>query len=494
MRQRNLSPSLLAARRIAPLVGALWLMHGLSACMLASDKVELGVPIIGSYQLAHGNPDAALPKLDWWRGFHSAELTTLMEQAQVGNFDIAAAVARIMQADAQARITGAALLPTVNLDGSAQHSRSSTNTGSGGSGVSGASGGGSPERNLFSTTLNASYEIDFWGKNRAALLAAEQTAVASRYDREVVALTTLVSVANAYFQILASQDRLRIARDNVAAATRILDLVRQRLDAGTASSLDVAQQESLVATQRAAVPPLEITLRQNIATLAVLVGQTPEAFTVRGGSMRRLAIPRVTPGIPSDLLRRRPDFREAEAQLAAATANIANARAQFFPSISLTSASGFQSAALRTLFASGSWQYALAANLAQPIFHGGQLVGQLEQTRGRQDELLQTYRRVVINGFADVERALVDVQQQSLRERLQTEVLRTSRQAFEISETRLREGTIDLITVINTQQTLFQADDTLAQVRLARLLAVVSLFQALGGGWPPLDGDKPRDS
>jgi outer membrane protein, multidrug efflux system len=469
-------------RRFVPLFGGLCLMHGLSACMLASDRVELGIPVPGGYLLARGNSDAASPRLDWWRGFRSSELTAVMEMAQVANFDIAAATARIMQADAQSRIAGAALLPTVDLTGSGQHSRSATN---------GGTGAAAPEKNLFSTALAASYEIDFWGKNRATQLAAEQTAIFNRFDRDVVALTTLVSTATAYFNILDSQDRLRIARDNVAAASRILTLIRQRSDAGTASTLDTAQQEALLATQRAAVPLLEITLRQNIATLAVLVGQTPEAFSVRGGSANRIAIPRVTPGIPSDLLLRRPDVRESEAQLASATASIAAARAQFFPTISLTSNSGFQSAALSTLFASGAWQYSLAANLTQPIFHGGQLIGQLEQAKGRQDELLQTYRRVVINSFADVERALIAVQQEALRERLQTEVVRSSRQAFQISEQRLREGTLDLVTLLNTQQTLFTAEDTLAQVRLARLLAVVSLFQALGGGWPPLDGDKP---
>src|SRR5919197_1232091 len=129
-------------------------------------------------------------------------------------------------------------------------------------------------------------------------MSAKQLAVASRYDREVVALTTVVSVANAYFQVLASQDRLRIARDNVAAAERILNLIKQRFGVGTASSLDVAQQESLLATQRASIPPLEITLRQNMATLGVLIGQPPEFTQVRGGSLRSLAAPRVTPGLP----------------------------------------------------------------------------------------------------------------------------------------------------------------------------------------------------
>ena len=167
-----------------------------------------------------------------------------------------------MQADAQARIAGAPLLPGVDLNGSATRLRTSQSTSAGG--TAGSLGGS--ERDLLSASLTASYEIDFWGKNRSALRAAEESAVASRYDREVVGLTTVVSVANTYFQVLASQDRLRIARDNVASATRILNLIKQRFSAGTASELDVAQQESLVNTQRASIPPLEQTLRQNMAT------------------------------------------------------------------------------------------------------------------------------------------------------------------------------------------------------------------------------------
>ena len=491
MRQRQSSPldsnGRRARTRLAPMVGGLCLLHSLTACQLASDKADLAIDIPDSYRVARGEPDAALPPLDWWRSFRSKELTVLIEQAQLTNLDLAAAAARVMQADAQARISGAPLLPTADVNGSAEHSRASTN----GAGSDGG-GSGSPERNHLSLTLNASYEIDFWGKNRAALMSAKQLALASRYDREVVALSTVAAVATAYFQILSAQDRLRIARENLAAADRILNLIKQRQGVGTASALDIAQQEILVAQQRASIPPLEIIVRQNIATLGVLMGQPPEYTVVRGGSLRALAVPRITPGLPSDLLLRRPDIREAEAQLASATANIANARAQLFPSISLTTDSGFQSAALKSLFAAGAWQYAVAANLAQPIFHGGALLGNLDVPKGKQDETLQNYRKAVINGFADVERALIAVQQQARRETLQAEVVRASRQAFDLSEARLREGTIDLVNLLITQQALFQALDTLAQVRLDRFTALLSLYQALGGGWPPLEGDKPR--
>jgi outer membrane protein, multidrug efflux system len=454
----------------------------LAGCLLA-DKPEPAIDIPERYTLGPRTEraaEAALPALDWWRSFRSRELTEIVEQARESNLDIAAAVARIVQADAQSRITGAALLPAVQLDGDAAKSQSSRSTGPGT-----GTGGGPRIRNAFQVALSASYEIDFWGKNRAALRAAEETAVASRFDREVVALATIVAAANAYFQVLTAQDRLQVAQENIASATRVLDLVRQRLAAGTASQLDVSQQEVLVNQQRAAIPALEQTLRQNRVALAVLMGLPPERVTVRGGTLRSVAIPRVTPGLPSQLLTQRPDIREAEAQLAAANANVENARAQFLPSITLTGQGGYQSAVLRTLLEPQSAFYNIAAGLTQPIFQGGQLLGNLDQQKGRQDELLQNYRKAVISAFGDVEVTLEAVRQSALQVRLQTDVVTSSQRAFDISEERLREGTVDLITVLASQQALFNAQDALVQARLQRLQAVVSLYQALGGGWLP---------
>lgn len=466
-------------RRLAVLAA---LAQPLAGCLLLpSELIPAGLDIPKAYLAGPRHTDAALPSVVWWRGFRSRELTDLIEESLTSNFDVAAAVARIVQADAQSRVTGAALLPVFDLNADANRSVSSRTTGSG-------SIGSSP-RSTYGLSLSASYEIDFWGKNRAALRSAEQLAVASRFDRDVVALSTVVSVANSYFQVLAAHDRLSIARDNISAATRVYNLIKQRFDVGTASALDVAQQESVLATQRAAIPPLEQILRQTVATLAVLIGRPPERVVIRGRSMSQVAIPRVTPGIPSDLLGQRPDIREAEAQLASVNANVESARAAFFPTIQLTGEGGWQSAALRALVRPESTFFSLAAGLTQPILDGARLQGLLDQQRGRQDEALQIYRKAVVNGFADVDRALIAVQQTARRESLQREVVASSRRAFEIAETRLREGTVDLITVLNTQQTLFQAQDTLAQAKLERLQAVVSLFQALGGGW-----QKPKDN
>jgi NodT family efflux transporter outer membrane factor (OMF) lipoprotein len=456
----------------------------LGGCLLNNDKPEIGLDIPQAYNAGPRDATAAvarMPPNDWWRSFRSNELTEIIETAREANLDVAAAVARIVQADAQSRITGAALLPSVGLNGNASRARTSQSSTAGG--TSGSLGGS--ERDLLSSSLTASYEIDFWGKNRSLVRAAEETAVATRFDREVIALTTEVTAANAYFLVLASQDRLRVARNNVDSANRVLTLIQQRLSAGTASALEVAEQQSVVDTQRALVPPLEQTLRLNKVTLALLMARPFERVNIGGGSLRGLTYPRVTPGLPSELLTQRPDIREAEAFLAAANANVYNARTQFLPSITLTGEGGYQSAILKTLLRPESAFFTLTAGLTQPIFEGGRLLGNLDLTKGRQDELLATYRKSVISGFSDVENALDAIRQTAARERLQQNVVTSSRRAFDISEQRLREGTLDLVTVLQTQQTLYQAEDLMVQAQLAHVQAILSLYQALGGGWHP---------
>jgi NodT family efflux transporter outer membrane factor (OMF) lipoprotein len=457
-----------------------------AGCILTKDLPDPALDIPDGYKAARLTDKDARPTLDWWRGFRSAELTDLMEEAQKVNLDIAAAAARLVQADAQARIAGAALLPTLSTGGQEAYSRTS------GSSASGLSIGGREVVN-YSSSLSASYQLDFWGQYRDAAQAAEETSTASRFDRDVVALTTLTSVANAYFQVLASQDRLRTAASNIASAARVLDAIKQRFKAGTGTDLDVAQQESVLANQRASVPPLRLTLAQNINALATLLSRPPESVHITGGSMNQITSPRVTPGLPSELLTQRPDIRRQEAQLASATASVGSARAQFFPSIQLTSSGGYQSSALVSLFQPHAAFFSLVGGVTQPIFDGGAILGNFELTKAKQDELLQTYRKTVVSAFADVDNALVAIRQTSDKLRLQREVVEASRRAFALSEQQLRAGTADIVTVLNTQLTLFQAEDVLWQAQLARLLAIVSLYQALGGGWEPRM-EKPVDA
>ena len=369
------------------------LVATLSACTLSPNTPEPKLDIPENFRATSETARAAWPPADWWQSFGSAELDDLMVEARSANFDIAAAAARVQQADAQVRIAGAALLPTVSFAGNATRSQSPSNGGRSGtivssgtvvtSGSGGGHGSGGAVTNTFNFSHNASYEIDFWGKNRAAVEAAQQSAIASRFDQETVALSTVASVANTYFNVLAAQDRLRIAHENLDTAERILAVLRGRLEVGTTTALDVAQQESLVATQRAAIPPLEQTLRQNVNALAILVALPPERIVVHGGDITAIHIPQIAPGLPSELLTRRPDVQNAEAQLEAANANVQVARAAFFPTITLTGQGGFTSTALDSLFDPASGFWSLASGLTQPIFEGGSLEGQLDLQRGR---------------------------------------------------------------------------------------------------------------
>jgi outer membrane protein, multidrug efflux system len=462
---------------------ALVLSPGLSGCILGTERPDLNLDVPVAYRAgpkSEAAADKAPPALDWWRGFRSSELTSLMDAAQINNLDIAVAVAQIIQADAQVGVSGAALLPTVSGNASAERQKQS-----GANSIVSGQGVGGTTFNTFGTGLTASYILDFWGKNRATLAASEESATASRYNRDVVTLTTLATVANTYFAVLGAQDQLAVTRRNLAAAERIYNLIKTQFAGGTASQLDVSQQEALVATQRAAIPPLEVTVGQDTAALALLVGKAPAHFNVRGGSLSRIAVPRVTPGLPSQLLYQRPDIRQAEATLAASNFSVESARAAFFPQIQLTGTTGFQSAALASLFTPGAWFYTMTASLTQPIFDGFLLESQLKQAKGVQLQDLQAYRKAVLSAFADVEKALIGLQKFTEQERLQNDVVVASRKAFEVAETQLRGGTVNLITVLQAEQTLFTAENNLVTVRLNKMLAASSLFQALGGGWTP---------
>ncbi len=455
---------------------------GLSGCILGSERPDLNLDMPATYREAPRSqqPDAAVPAVDWWRGFRSRELTALMQAAQIYNLDIAVAIAQIIQADAQVGVSGAPLLPSLTGTATAERIRDAASSAGGGLGAVGPT-----TFSQFNLGLTASYMVDFWGKNRATLYAAEESASVARYNREVVTLTTIVTVANTYFQVLAAQDELRVAHRNLTAAERILELIKKQFAGGTASQLDLSQQQALVATVRASIPPLQVTLEQNIAALALLVARAPANFNVAGGTTSAIAVPRVTPGMPSELLYQRPDVRQAEAQLASSNFSVEAARAAFFPQIQLTAQTGVQSAALSSLFGPGAWFYTLSAGLTQPLFDGFLLESQLKQAKGVQLQNLQAYRKAVLSAFADVEKALVALAKFTLQERLQAEAVAASQKAFDVSEAQFRGGTVNLLTVLQTEQTLFTNENTLVQVRLSKLLAASSLFQALGGGWTP---------
>jgi NodT family efflux transporter outer membrane factor (OMF) lipoprotein len=471
-------------RRVLTVFAAPALLLMLSGCITEEVALDVGIPL--RYREAPKVDRSPPPPLDWWRGFRSRELIELMEEAQTANFDVEAAVARIVEADAQAKIASAPLFPSITADASAVRTR-----------TAGPNSAGQHERVTYTVApvSSASYQVDLWGRNRALSRAAQYNAIAVRFDRDVVNLTTLVSVAIAYFLVATDQERMRVARENLAASDRILTLIKQRFAAGTASALNEAQQEALVDQIRANIPPLDEAIRQNKAVLALLIGRAPALTNIRGTALYSIGIPQVNPGLPSELLRQRPDVREAEELLAVAGANVEAAREAFYPQIALTGQYGFVSMALKNLFTPQQIFYQVAATLTQPLFDGFLLEGQLENAKGRQNELLADYRKSIVAGFTNVEQALIAVADTTQTERLQRQAVAASQRAFDLSEMQLREGTIDLVTLLQTQETLFAAQDLLVQDRLARLNAILSLFQALGGGWfpaPPHVPDRAR--
>jgi outer membrane protein, multidrug efflux system len=451
----------------------------LVACSLGPHYHRPDVPSPQTWRDPHQATTPEWPSADWWKAFNSPALDELMGQAQGANDDLGAAIARVQQADAQARIAGAPLLPTLSLDGSGTRQRGTQLQLT----PEGKLIGVPATSNSFAAGLAASYELDFWGKNRALHDAARMAALASRYDRATVELTVMQSVASTYFQALELRDRLKVANENVASARDTLKGLRLEAQVGTLTALDVAQQETTVATLSAAIPPLNQQFAQTLNALAILVGKEPESVDVSSGTLADLVEPQVEPGMPSELLARRPDVAQAEAQLIAANADIAAARAAFFPTISLTADGGFASSSLSKLFNPVSRVWSGTAGLTQPIFQGGALVGQYQLNKGRYAELLADYHKAVISAFGNVEDALVSVQQTADQLQRQQEAVATARHAYELTQAQFHAGVINILIVLSTETALFTAQDTLVQVKYSHLNALVALYSALGGGW-----------
>ncbi|WP_096700441.1 efflux transporter outer membrane subunit [Magnetospirillum sp. 15-1] len=446
----------------------------LSACSVGDAYVRPVTPPPAQWKnAAQGN---VWPGQDWWRQFGSTRLGELMARAQAANFDLAAATARVRQADAQLSIAGASLLPSLSASAGETRARASR-------AASTTTLSKARYTTTSSATLTASYEIDFWGKNAAAVDSAEAAAQASRFDLQTATLTAQSGVATTYFEILGLQERIRLVKESITNSEGILSVFRDRQLAGTATSLDVAQQESVLATQKATLAPLERQMRQDYNALAILTGRLPEDFGLVPETLGVLLVPAVGAGLPSELLARRPDVQSAEASLRAANADIAAARAAWFPSISLTGQGGFQSLDLLKMMTAQSLLWSVASSATQTIFDGGRIAGTVEQKRARFEELSQTYRKAVASAFSDVENALIAVEKAVEEVEAQRVAEATARRAFEIAQAQLAGGIVDVTTVLNTQKTLFTAQDSLAQARLSQMQAIVGLYKALGGGW-----------
>jgi len=412
------------------------------------------------------------PDATWWRAFRDSELAELVSAAQMNNRDLAAAAARVLQADAQTKVQRAALLP--QLTGQVGHTSA---------GCSGQACLQYSSLMAYSLSLNASYELDVWGLARANLHAAQEQLKSARFARQALALSVTANTANQYFAVLAIRRRLAIAHEDIDAINGILEVIKLRVKAGATSQLDLAREEAQLEAVQAQLPALETTEQESLFTLAVLLGRPPEGFAVTGHDLDGIAQPEVSAGLPSDVLLRRPDVAQAEANLAAAHANVDAARAAFLPQISLTGSGGFISTATSALLQSSNFGYTYGATLLQTIFDAGRLAGQKALAVGVEQEFVAEYQGAALNAFVDTENALVEVANaRKAREHLKREV-DAAREAFDISQLQYRQGATDLLTVLQAQQTLFSAEDQLAQITLANCQAAVHLYEALGGGW-----------
>ncbi len=436
----------------------------LSACATTSPVPQLAssdVPMAFEQPIADAAP--IWPKPDWWRGFGSEELNGLIVSAQSGNLDLAAAETRILQADARVRQAGSALLPTVSIGASSDL----------------PTDGGTPT----GVSLAASYEFDFWGRNRSLLTAAQASNRATRADRETVALTATAATATAYFQLLSLRERLEIARLNLENAESVLAVTEARVRNGAASPLELAQQRQTIAGQRAQIPQLEQQELETRAALAVLLGRPPEGFDVTARDLTAIEAPSVAPGLPSELLTRRPDVVTAEANLESANANLAVARAELLPSISLTASGGVSTGTLTGLVTNPIFSAGIGLSLAQTIFDAGRREAVTDEARAREQELLLSYRSTVINAFSEVETTLGSIANLNAEVMFREEQAAQAEIAFNIAETRYREGVDNFLVVLDAQRSLYQARDQLQQTRLQQLLQLVALYRALGGGW-----------
>lgn len=439
---------------------------------LPQERVDTSQPLPAQWRNA-APADSTISEIDtqWWRAFGSDELSSLIAQAQAQSLDVAAAVARVRQAEASARIAGAALSPavTASLDASREAR---------------LGGHADVDGTWIGAGLTASYEVDVWGRLRATQGSALATLQASRFDRDAVQWTVTAAVASGWVQTLALQERIGIAERNLVSAGRVLALVESRQRAGAATPLELAQQRGLAASQRRSLEALRQQAGHARTAVALLLGQTG-VVDLRAMSFEALHVPAIGAGVPSDLLARRPDIARAEAQLTRADANVQAARAAMLPSLTLTGGIETGGNRLRRVF--DNPLYSLAVGLAAPIFDGGRLAAGRDLAIAQREEVIASYRSAIVAAFGDVEVALDAVAGLDAQMAAQAEELAQAQRALALAESRYRAGSETLLTLLDAQRTLYTAQDAAVQLKALRLQAAVSLYKALGGGWQKPD-------
>jgi outer membrane protein, multidrug efflux system len=429
----------------------------LSACSLAPNyqRPQMAIPA-GWSSGAGSNQQNSTP---FWQDLGSDDLNRLVDNVLAQNLDLEAALHRVEQARAQAKVAASPLYPTVNASGSASRTFQNPQDKS-------AAGGGA----------NLSYEVDLWGKNRNQAKSADYRIDASQFDREALRLVVTSDATNFYSQILSLNDRVQIAQFNLKNAEEILRIVEARFNAGSVSGLEVSQQRVAVNGFRTALASL---IEQRSTTgnaLAILLGLAPQTFTVPNTPLNSLKMPAVNLTPPATLLTARPDIESAEAGLRSANADIGAARAAFFPSLTLNASTVIAAGFGNPAAAASS----IASSLLAPIFTGGQLTGNLENVTARQKELAVTYQKTVLTAFQEVEDALAAQKSANDRAEIARSSVIESQNAYNIAKAQFDAGAIDYLNLLDTQRSLYQAQDSAIAINQAQLQSFVLLRKAMG--------------
>jgi len=440
--------------------GTIFLSLTLSACSLAPNYQRPEMTIPGGWSSVSGVGINAQPSTTpFWQEFGNADLNHLIELALAQNLDLEAALHRIEQARAQAKVAAAPLYPSVSASGSASRTFQDPRD------TNSVHGGGS-----------ISYEVDLWGKNRNAAKSADYQVDASQFDREALRLVVTSDVTNFYAQILSLNDRIRIAEFNLKNAEEILRIIEARFGQGSVSGLEVSQQRVAVNGFRTALTALVEARSTSANALAILIGRAPQNLPTPTAQLASLKMPQVNLTPPATLLTNRPDIESVEAGLRSANADIGVARAAFFPSLTL----GLDTAISAGFGGPAAAATSIASSLLAPIFTGGRLTGNLENVTARQKELAAQYQKTVLVAFQEVEDALAALKSNNEQAAISLESVKESQNAHDIAKARFDAGAIDYLTLLETQRSLYQAQDNQIAINQGQLQSFVQLRKALG--------------
>lgn len=430
----------------------------------------------------HKPPDPALVRGEaqlrrWWVVFDDPMLGSLIQRAARGNLDLKAAVARVKEARAQVGVATGRMLPEVDVPASAVRQRTSEND-------IGSLGG---TANRFSAGLDASWEIDLFGRIRRSIEAARADYQASEEDRVDVMVTLYSEVALNYLNVRTLQARLAATQKNITSQIELLDLTRSRFRNGLATGLDVAQAETVLASSQAEVPPLRTQLGQSINTIALLLGLQPGTLQKELTPVQPIPVPpaRVAVGVPADLMRQRPDIRRAERQLAAQTARIGVATADLYPTFSLLGTLGVAATDAGDLFNSNSGFFSFGPSFRWNLFDGGRIRSRIKVQDARTEQALYNYEQTVLRALSEVENAFIAYLEQIVRKEALQRTVVASRRSLELAVKLYKEGLADFQRVLDAQRNLFSFDNQLAQARGQIAADLVQMYKALGGGWQP---------